>query len=202
VCVCCQTVHNRANQYGYAARLINYRKFNFKRTRISQQKSSRRHQHVTAACGATPPEEGPPGLFRDRKMVKTPNAVPGHPSSHYGCTGTAEDAAQQSLHDELASRRYGGRRRAKVVIGSIAGIVCVLAICDLVSNGAENYTFGDFTSLLIEGNTASSAASTISQATPEDIADCSSFQGWLQTDCIQSKVNDRKTVSVWTDDQV
>ena len=135
-------------------------------------------------------------------MVKFPHAVPGQPTSNYGCTGTAEAASNHTLHEELivSNRRQSGRRRARVVIGGIIALVGILAVYDIISNISEDNSFADYTSILVD--TSSTTLTVTGQPTAQDVADCASFTGWLQTDCLQSKVTDRKSVSVWTDDQV
>ncbi len=129
-------------------------------------------------------------------MVKSPHAVPGQPPNRYGCTGTAEEPSVQSLDADC--RRHSGRRRAQLVIGSITVIVATLAICDLfTSNISSHYSFQQYTSALIESSDSPSK-----QPTAQDVADCSGFQGWLQSDCLKAKTEDRKSVSFWTDEQV
>ncbi len=135
-------------------------------------------------------------LFWVQEMVKSPNAVPGQPPNRYGCAGTAEEPFVQSLDAEC--RRHGGRRRAQLVIGGITLIVAALAICDLfTTNLSSNYSFQQYASALLEA-----ADSPSRQPTAQDVADCSGFQGWLQSDCLKSKTEDRKSVSFWTDEQV
>ena len=87
-----------------------------------------------------------------------------------------------------------------MVIGGITALVGILAVYDIISNISEDNSFADYASFLVD--TSSTTLTVTGQPTAQDVADCASFTGWLQTDCLQSKVTDRKSVSVWTDDQV
>jgi hypothetical protein len=127
------------------------------------------------------------------------STVPGHPVQSYGCAGTAEEASNQDICQDgpyVSAKKYGGRRRARVLITSIGALAACIAFCGFLNEVMNAEGVSRNVNVLEESGDPEK------QPTPEDTKFCSGFEGWLQTDCLKSRVEDRNTVKIWTDDQV